>query len=97
MVICFRKFQLKSFNKCIGSSFSGHVTQKNVANSKFYTKEIEEEALFDPEVKLINAFFDNCDDFRKECLNEQDLEGTYVYENLLLILDDKLIFLFQFT
>uniref|UniRef100_A0A1B0CD75 Putative sorting nexin n=1 Tax=Lutzomyia longipalpis TaxID=7200 RepID=A0A1B0CD75_LUTLO len=50
--------------------------QKNVANSKFYTKTIDEQTLLDPELKLLHAFFDHCGTFQKECLNEDDLEGN---------------------
>ncbi|XP_055676635.1 sorting nexin-13-like [Lutzomyia longipalpis] len=59
--------------------------QKNVANSKFYTKTIDEQTLLDPELKLLHAFFDHCGTFQKECLNEDDLEDylTHIMETVL--------------
>lgn len=51
---------------------------KNVANSKFYTatKPVDENTLIDPEAKLLNAFFDNSDVYKNECLSETALEST---------------------
>ncbi|GAB0088139.1 sorting nexin-13-like [Sergentomyia squamirostris] len=59
--------------------------QKNVANSKFYTKTIDEQTLLDPETKLLHAFFDHCNSFQHECLSENDLEDylTHVMETVL--------------
>ncbi|XP_055715538.1 sorting nexin-13-like isoform X2 [Phlebotomus papatasi] len=59
--------------------------QKNVANSKFYTKTIDEQTLLDPEMKLLHAFFDNCGIYQKECLNDNDLEDylTHIMETVL--------------
>lgn len=54
--------------------FPGHMNQKSIANSRFYTTEIKEECLFDPEMKLLHAFFDNSGHFRAECLDEAQLE-----------------------
>lgn len=67
------------------SLIAGHVNQKSVANSRFYANEIKEECLFDPEMKLLHAYFDNNDQFRAECLNEADLEGylTSISETML--------------
>ncbi|XP_058447604.1 sorting nexin-13-like isoform X2 [Malaya genurostris] len=44
--------------------------QKNVANSKFYAVPADEQSLVDPDMMLLNSFFGFCDDYRKECLNE---------------------------
>lgn len=47
--------------------------------SKFYVdfaKKEKEEKYVDPEVKLINAFFNHCELYRDECLDEQALEGN---------------------
>lgn len=52
------------------------VSNKNT--SKFYAdfaRKEKEEKYVDPEVKLINAFFNHCDLYRDECLDEQALEG----------------------
>lgn len=49
---------------------------KNVANSKFYTAQPDEQYV-DPEMRLNNAFFDNCDLYKSECLDERALE-TYL-------------------
>ncbi|XP_059621680.1 sorting nexin-13-like isoform X2 [Phlebotomus argentipes] len=59
--------------------------QKNVANSKFYTKTIDEQTLLDPELKLLHAFFDHCGTFQRECLSDSDLEDylTHVLETVL--------------
>lgn len=56
-----------------------------MANSRFYTTEIKEECLFDPELKLLHAFFDHNDKFRAECLDEAQLERflTSVSETIL--------------
>lgn len=64
---------------------SGPVNQKSVANSLFYTTEIKEECLFDPELKLLHAFFDNNDTFRAECMDEKELERylTRISETML--------------
>lgn len=52
-------------------------SHKNVANSKFYTatKPVDENTLIDPEAKLLNAFFDNSDLYKDECLSEIALES----------------------
>lgn len=59
----------------------GHMSGKNVANSKFYT----EEEFIDPETRLLHAFFENCSDFKDECLDERALETylTRVTETIL--------------
>lgn len=59
----------------------GHMSAKNVANSKFYT----EEEFIDPETRLLHAFFENCSDFKDECLDERALETylTRVTETIL--------------
>lgn len=64
---------------------ANQTVQKNVANSKFYTVETEttasgttltiQEKQNDPEIKLIHAFFNQCDLYRNECLSEEALEG----------------------
>lgn len=61
------------------------MNQKTVANSRFYTKDIKEECLLDPEMKLLHTFFDNCGKFRDECLDEGKLEKylTQVAEAIL--------------
>lgn len=61
------------------------MNQKSVANSKFYTKDIKEECLFDPEMKLLHAFFDHSSNFRAECLDERQLEQylTNISETIL--------------
>lgn len=48
---------------------------KNVANSKFYTDHVDEKSLIDPEVKLLHAFFNTCDTYRDECLDDEALES----------------------
>lgn len=48
--------------------------------SKFYVdseRKESEEKIIDPEVKLINAFFNHCDTYREECLDEQALESMH--------------------
>lgn len=52
---------------------------KNVANSKFYTNPLDEESLLDPEMKLFQAFFNNCDTYKEECLNERSLESKFEF------------------
>lgn len=49
---------------------------KNVANSKFYTAQPDEQYV-DPDMRLLNAFFENCDLYKNECLDERALE-TYL-------------------
>lgn len=49
-------------------------------SSKFYVefeRKESEEKFVDPEVKLINAFFNQCDTYRDECLDEQAMESKY--------------------
>lgn len=45
--------------------------QKNVANSKFYGVQADEQSLVDPEVMLLNSFFGFCDEYKKECMDEE--------------------------
>lgn len=55
--------------------------------SKFYVefdKKETEEKIVDPEVKLINAFFNHCELYRDECLDEQALEGEQFIESELI-------------
>ncbi|XP_055613331.1 sorting nexin-13-like isoform X2 [Uranotaenia lowii] len=47
--------------------------QKNVANSKFYGVQTDEQSLVDPEVMLLNSFFGFCDDYKRECMDEEAL------------------------
>lgn len=59
--------------------------QKNVANSRFYTAAQPEEQYLDPEMRLLNAFFENCDLYKNECLDERALETylTHITETIL--------------
>lgn len=45
--------------------------QKNVANSKFYGGQADEQSLLDPETLLLNSFFGFCDDYKQECMSEE--------------------------
>ncbi|XP_055546988.1 sorting nexin-13-like isoform X2 [Wyeomyia smithii] len=47
--------------------------QKNVANSKFYGVQADEQSLVDPEVMLLNSFFGFSDEYKLECLDENAL------------------------
>ncbi|XP_055377487.1 sorting nexin-13-like isoform X2 [Condylostylus longicornis] len=60
-------------------------SQKSVANSKFYLEVPDEKVLLDPEANLLNAFFNQCDQFRKECSDEIALEKylTRITETIL--------------
>lgn len=55
--------------------------QRTVGNSKFYEADSqpvpppERPKPSDHETKLLNAFFDQCDLYRNECLDEKSLEG----------------------
>lgn len=46
--------------------------------AKFYVdidRKDNEDKYVDPEMKLVNAFFNHCDSYRDECLNEEALES----------------------
>ncbi|XP_065095021.1 sorting nexin-13-like isoform X2 [Ochlerotatus camptorhynchus] len=45
--------------------------QKNVANSKFYGGQADEQSLLDPEVMLLSSFFGFCDEYKQECMDEE--------------------------
>ncbi|XP_062560743.1 sorting nexin-13-like isoform X3 [Armigeres subalbatus] len=47
--------------------------QKNVANSKFYGGQADEQSLLDPETMLLNSFFGFCDDYKEECMSEDQM------------------------
>ncbi|XP_053693195.1 sorting nexin-13-like isoform X2 [Sabethes cyaneus] len=47
--------------------------QKNVANSKFYGVQADEQSLVDPEMMLLNSFFGFSDEYKLECLDENAL------------------------
>lgn len=51
--------------------------QRVVGNSKFYETDAQSAPAkpCDHETKLMNAFFDQCDLYRNECLDEKSLEG----------------------
>uniref|UniRef100_A0AAG5CPM1 Sorting nexin n=1 Tax=Anopheles atroparvus TaxID=41427 RepID=A0AAG5CPM1_ANOAO len=51
--------------------------QKNVANSRFYNVPVDEQSLVDPEVALLNAFFGFCEDYRRECTDEEALDEYF--------------------
>lgn len=61
-----------------------HLGHRNVANSKFYTAQPEEQFI-DPQTRLLTAFFENCDLFKNECLDERALETylTHLTETIL--------------
>jgi sorting nexin-13 len=60
-------------------------TQKNVANSRFYGVQTDESSLMNPELRFLNAFFDESDQFREECMDERKLETylTHVMETVM--------------
>lgn len=47
--------------------------QKNVANSKFYGVQADEQSLVDPEAMLLNSFFGFCDDYKQQCMSEEEM------------------------
>ncbi|XP_058059091.1 sorting nexin-13-like [Anopheles bellator] len=47
--------------------------QKNVANSRFYGAQADEQSLIDPETMLLNSFFGFSEDYRSECMDEAAL------------------------
>lgn len=51
--------------------------QKNVANSKFYGVQADEQSLVDPEAMLLNSFFGFCDDYKQQCMSEEEMLGWY--------------------
>lgn len=59
--------------------------QRSVGNSKFYDGEPKTNSESDSESKLINAFFNQCDLYRDECLDETVLEEylTHCMETVL--------------
>ncbi|XP_058822480.1 sorting nexin-13-like isoform X2 [Topomyia yanbarensis] len=52
--------------------------QKNVANSKFYAVQADEQSLVDPEIMLLNSFFGFCDDYKKECMDEDAMLEYFI-------------------
>lgn len=76
----------------LGWYLSGPSVQKNVGNSKFYEpvetakKSVDKNLAADAsEAKLIKAFFNQCELYRDECLDEQALEDylTHCMETVL--------------
>ncbi|CAD7092282.1 unnamed protein product [Hermetia illucens] len=65
--------------------FGSSAAQKSVANSKFYTEPVNEKVLTDPEANLITAFFNQCDTYKKECMDDRELEKhlTNIMETVL--------------
>lgn len=64
-------------NRYLNGSAAG---TRNLPNSKFYvdtSRKNSEDKFVDPEEKLINAFFNQCDLYRDECKDEQALEGIF--------------------
>lgn len=53
---------------------------RNIGNSKFFDADgkSNDKQKVDPETKLINAFFNQCDLYRVQCLDEHALEGLTV-------------------
>ncbi|KXJ84267.1 hypothetical protein RP20_CCG018898 [Aedes albopictus] len=47
--------------------------QKNVANSKFYGVQADEQSLLDPDTMLLNSFFGFCDDYKQQCMDEEEM------------------------
>lgn len=60
------------------------INQRSVGNSKFYETDTKAQSPperpkpCDHETMLIDAFFNQCDSFRNECLDEKSLEGSEV-------------------
>lgn len=55
---------------------------KSVANSKFYSSnqpKNSEQNSGDSNLKLLEAFFNNCDLYKNECLDEKALESKYIH------------------
>lgn len=74
------KLQQKHRRNKSDTDLSWYATnQRTVGNSKFYEAEEppapERPKPCDHETKLVNAFFDQCDLYRDECLDEKTLEG----------------------
>lgn len=77
-----RKIQQHRRNKS-DTELSWHLTNqsvpRNLGNSKFYDNDAklnDKPKVIDPETKLINAFFNQCDLYRNECMNEAALESN---------------------
>lgn len=77
------KLQQKHRRNKSDTDLSWYATnQGTVGNSKFYEGDPQPapERLkpCDHETQLLNAFFDQCDLYRNECLNEKSLEGKWL-------------------
>lgn len=56
------------------------IIQKTIANSTFYSVATDENNLMDPKKCLIQTFFENSNNiFKKECLDDQELEKHLVH------------------
>lgn len=81
------KLQQKHRRNKSDTDLSWYATnQRTVGNSKFYETDSqpvpERSKTCDHETKLVNAFFDQCDLFRNECLDEKSLEGELSFETV---------------
>lgn len=79
------KLQQKHRRNKSDTDLSWYATnQRTVGNSKFYEGDqqptSERPKPCDHETKLVNAFFDQCDLYRNECLDEKSLEGESWHE-----------------